>query len=95
MGRPHNMKLAKIKFGIKDDNKLVCCECGDEYIPQRCPHGFTHMNDDGRCMECHIEMNHGGSPLPDENNCQCGNETGYPEDDMTYFPSIPGNRFYR
>lgn len=89
-----NVKIAKAKFGIKGNNKLTCCDCGEEYIPERCIHGEPHMNDDGRCMECHVEMNHGGSPMPDENINQCGNQTGYPEEDAKHFPGIPFDRWY-
>lgn len=88
-----NVKAAKMCFGIKDDKKLVCTACGDAYIPERCPYGMRHMNDDGFCMDCHIEMNHAGIGSPEENMSRCGNNIGYPEDDWEYFPRIC-DRFY-
>ena len=89
-----NVEAAKMRFGIKDNKKLVCTSCGDTYIPERCPHGFKHMNDDGFCMDCHIEMNHQGIGSPEENIGRCGNDVGYPEDDIEYFPRICDRWYY-
>lgn len=82
------------KQAEKEANKFICNACGDEYIPARCPHGLKHMNDDGLCMDCHIEMNHYHMPDPACNRSTCGNAVGYPSEDKIYFPGIC-DRFYR
>lgn len=71
----------------------TCKECGDRYTICRCRHDDCIKNDDGRCMECHLELFHKIVPDCADNIPRCGNEIGYPEDDAQYFPGIC-DRFY-
>ncbi len=86
----------KYKGSVGVQEKLVCIHCGDLYVPQRCRHGDPHMNDDGACMDCHLELCHDTMVKVDFNLSSSGrgNETRYPEDDRIYFPGIC-DKFYR
>ena len=83
-----------MEYQILDAEKLTCKECGDTYTLCRCRHDVCTKNDDGRCMDCHTELVHNIVPDCEENIPSCGNDIGYPEDDLTYFPGIC-DKFYR